>query len=252
MSYYCSTETNYLSTPNYTEARNQHNFSTLNLSRLNHSKKDIPLIIATTSTKSSSKNLSRNNYHSGSKNNMSFYNITEVNTNKYNEYKTSKNKLSSKSIKDKLSDKILNSEFIPFKHKKYKSKKIFNVDVFKTKSFLFDKIKTKPIKLTNFDCIYGNKGKRLIYEYLKKNNLFKTKSKIKFYRPPMINNNNLNISYKYIISKNKKAINAAHKFKKKLAEEGKDNIKEHNKFIESLRMNLNLSRSKIKKKFNYN
>ena len=159
-------------------------------------------------------------------------------------------------IKNKYNPDILNTEF--FSKPKKHIKKINKIDNIKYNSFLYKKTKTKFIRLNTFDYKNGNNCRILNYTYDEKLKINKSIRDIQIKNKLCckINDNGLSHSMKILMGKaNKSSKKVAafmiKKFDKRLVYDKRENLKEYNKFMNDLKINLNLSKSKSKKIFYY-
>ena len=154
-------------------------------------------------------------------------------------------------MKNLFNPDILEGEFLskPKKNKRKTSK----IEMPKYKTFLGNKIKDKSLGLKISNCITGNLSKFIIPRNYTKSFInksvsnIKLKEKIKYSRNDYYNNAKLFAEKKH----RKTVMNFVNKFKQKLNYEKRENLNEYNKFMNSLRINLSLSKSKTSKYFVY-
>ena len=138
---------------------------------------------------------------------------------------------------------ILDGQYVS-QPKKNKSKHC-KIEIPKYQTFLKNKIKGKPLGLKLSNCITGNLSKFVIPQ--KYNNLFSNKSitnlkikeKIKYKRDDPIKNAKIMQDKKH----RKTVSNLLLKFKHKLNFDKRENLIEYNKFMSSLKINLDMTKS---------
>ena len=138
---------------------------------------------------------------------------------------------------------ILDGQYVS-QPKKNKSKHC-KIEIPKYQTFLKNKIKGKPLGLKLSNCITGNLSKFVIPQ--KYNNLFSNKSitnlkikeKIKYKRDDPIKNAKIMQDKKH----RKTVSNLLLKFKQKLNFDKRENLIEYNKFMSSLKINLDMTKS---------
>ena len=184
------------------------------------------------------------------------YRISNFLGTKTHSYKNLTNSISiSEKIKNKYDPDILNTQYIS-KPKKHISKKN-NIIIIKYNSFLNNKTKTKSIRSNTFDYKNGTNFRIVSDTYIDKPKINKSireiqiKNKISYKK-----NDTMCHSIKILLEKahknSKKAASfLTKKFGDRLICDKRENLKEYNKFMNTLKINLYLSKSKFKNIFYY-
>lgn len=245
------TNTNHISSPDYMKYKKLSNLNKFYLSSNNFSFKNKSLIkspsnknnlfisrthmtpFKLTRTKTQT-NLSNSQYlNSTTKPNKSIYNTSYI----------------SNKIKNKYNPDILDTQYVSIPKKR--NKKI-NIEIPYRNTFLGNKIKTKTMNLNSFNYINSKKYKLISSSFLKKTIINKNIIDIQIKNKLCRKKNDLICeSMKRLIDKANKSSKKAHaiminKFEKRLIYDKRENLKEYNKFMNELRTNLNLSKSKSK------
>ena len=123
----------------------------------------------------------------------------------------------------------------------------------KYKTFLGNKIKDKSLGLKISNCITGNLSKFIIPRNYTKSFINKSVSNIKLKEKIKYSRNDYNNNAKLFAEKKhrKTVMNFVNKFEQKLNYEKRENLSEYNKFMNSLRINLSLLKSKTSNYFVY-
>ena len=180
-----------------------------------------------------------NNVHS--RNLSSHKTLTKYKT--YNNYNKMKNL---------FNPDILDAEYIskPKKNKRKNSR----IEMPICNTFLNNKIKGKSLGLKISNCITGNLSKFIIPKNYNKSFINKSISNIKVKDKIIYKRNDTFRESKLSMEKKHRKIvdNIISKFKQRINYDKRENLNEYNNFMNSLRINLNLSKYKSKiNKFNY-
>ena len=181
---------------------------------------------------------------SSSKNNISNIHSRNINTHKaLTKYKTYNN---NNKIKNIFNPEILEGQFIS-KPKKMKKNKC-RLEMPKYNTFLGSKIKGKPLGLKISNCITGNLSKFIIPKNCniipinKSINDIKVKDKIVYKRNDSFIEKQLSMEKKH----RKKAYTVLSKFKQKLKNDKRENLNEYNRFMNTLKINLKVTKLRNK------
>ncbi len=149
-------------------------------------------------------------------------------------------------MKNLFNPDILDAEYIS-KPKKIKKKKCrIEMPIYNT--FLGNKIKGKSLGLKIRNCIEGNLSKFIIPRNYNKSFINKSISNIKVKNKIIYKKNDTFREMKSTMEKKhrKTMDNILRKFEQKLNYDKRENLNEYNKFMNTLRINLNLSKYKNK------
>ena len=245
----------------YTQFQKLSKFNKFYLSRNNLSPKINQLKISTKKSSLNMTNLSELQEHitpkkiPHPKSKINYRNSNFIGT-KTHSYKCLTNSVSiSEKIKNKYDPDILNTQYIS-KPKKLIRKKN-NIDIIKYNSFLNNKTKAKSIRSNTFDYKNGNNFRIVNYTYIDKPKINKSireiqiKNKISYKK-----NDTMCHSIKILLEKGHKSSKKAasfmtKKFDNRLLNDKRENLKEYNKYMNTLKTNLNLSKCKFKNIFYY-
>ena len=181
---------------------------------------------------------------SSSKNNINKIHSRNINTHKaLTKYKTYNNY---NKIKNIFNPEILEGQFIS-KPKKIK-KNNCRLEMPKYNTFLGSKIKGKPLGLKISNCITGNLSKFIMPKNYNRIPINKSISDIKV-KDKIVYKRNDSFREKQISMENKhrKIIyNVLNKFKQKLNFDKRENLNEYNRFMNTLKINLNVTKLRNK------
>ena len=143
-------------------------------------------------------------------------------------------------IKNIFNPEILEGQFIS-KPKKMKKNKC-RLEMPKYNTFLGSKIKGKPLGLKIRNCITGNLSKFIIPKNYNRIPINKSISDIKVKDKIVYKRNDSFIEKQLSIEKKhrKKVYNALSKFKQKLIIDKRENLNEYNRFMNTLKINLEM------------
>lgn len=174
------------------------------------------------------------------------YNLSHKPLTKYKTFSNYNNKM-----KNLFNPEILDGEYVS-KPKKIK-RKTTKIEMPKFNTFLANKIKDKSLSIKISNCITGNLSKFIMPNNYNKSFInksttnIKIKQKIKYQRNDFYKDSRL-----YAARKHRKTVsNIINKFNQKLNYDKKENLNEYNNFMNSLRINLSLSKYKNSNYFAY-